>query len=87
MYGNDPRINSWVKTAKPVCHSRTGYAYISVQDAATKTGINAPHICQSCASNNSRGGAWCYITKEEYAKIPEEMTEVETKNQRTEATK
>lgn len=83
VYGCDNRSLVGVQLAKPVCNSRTGYAYISASDAAIKTGTDGAYIYQSCASNNSKVDEWRYITKVEYAKFPEEMTEVETWDQRT----
>ena len=87
VYGRDNRAHGWAKTAKPVRNSRTGYAYISIQNAAKKTDSYANYIHQSCVSNDPKDGEWHHITKVEYAKLPEEMTEVKTKDQRTEATK
>lgn len=82
VYGCDNRSKVWAVLAKPVRNSRTGYAYIRIPDAAIKTGVNGDDIYLSCESDNSKDGEWCDITKTEYAKMPEEMTEVETKNQR-----
>lgn len=83
VYGCDNRSKVWAVLAKPVRNSRTGYAYIRIPDAAIKTGVNGDDIYLSCESDNSKDGEWCYITKTEYAKMPEEMTEVETRDQRT----
>lgn len=75
VYGDDPHINNWANAAKPVRNSRTGYAYISVQDAATKTSTCVTTISKSRAN----GGEWCPITKIEYAKTPLRKIEVVTK--------
>lgn len=82
VYGCDKRSLAGVQLAKLVRNSRTGYAYISASDAAIKTDTDGAYIYQSCASNNSKADEWRYITKIEYAKLPEEMTEVETWDQR-----
>lgn len=83
VYGHSKESRVMAANAKPVRNSRTGYAYISISDAAKKTGCSASYIHHSCLSNNRQGGAWCYISQTEYAKMPEEKIEVETKNQRT----
>lgn len=83
VYGHGKESHVMAANARPVRNSRTGYAYISISDAAKKTGHSASYIHRSCLSNNRQGGAWCYISQTEYAKMPEERIEVETKNQRT----
>lgn len=80
--GHDKQSCAWAKNAKPIYHARTGYAYIGISDASKKTGYSPSYIHRSCLSNNRKGGAWCYISQTEYARMPEERIEVDTREEK-----
>lgn len=95
IYGHDDIGYGLAKNAKPVYHCNTGYAYISVADAAKKIGCPESYIRQCCDipdrmervvfSVRKKGGVFRYISQTEYAKMPEDRIEVETKEQKEEA--
>lgn len=94
VYGHSDSAYGLAKNAKPVYHCNTGYAYISVADAAKKIGCPESYIRQCCDipdrmervvfSVRKKGGVFRYISQTEYAKLPKEQIEVETKDQRAE---
>ena len=82
VYGQGKEARMMAASARPIRNTRTGYAYIGIIDASKKTGYASSDIYHSCMSNDMRGDEWCYITQREYAKMPKEKVEVETKEEK-----
>lgn len=83
LYGQKRNALRWLDHTVPVKNMATGYGYITVVDAAMHTGCNTNLIQFSC--DRIEGGydeekqRFRYITREEYAKMPEDHVEVTTR--------